>query len=165
MSSKITNKIVFSEFACSITKLINDQCAGDKYLFGDSIETAYDTVRRWCKGEYLPDGIHLLMIHEKYKVSIDWLLTGKAKHNDDSMDCETKCGEKISQLCKKVKEVVESETHWGASLEANIHSFQAGLDGDKEREEIKKDMRELKKHNAGLSSATPQKDIGSRKVM
>ena len=79
--------------------------------------------------------------------------------------CEVNCGKKISELCKKVKGVVESNTHWGASLEANIHSFKAGLEGDEERKEMKKDMNELKKSNAALSSERPKKDIGKKKAM
>lgn len=75
------------------------------------------------------------------------------------------CNEKIKDLCRKVKEVVESDTHWGLSLEANIHSFKAGLDGDKERKEMMADIVELKKSNADLSLGQPKKTFSKKRTM
>lgn len=72
--------------------------------------------------------------------------------------CEVQCDEKILKLCRKVKNVVESETHWGTSLEANIHSFAAGLEQDKEIIEVKKSI-------ADLSSTSHKRTIGKKKAM
>jgi transcriptional regulator with XRE-family HTH domain len=57
--------------------------------------------------------------------------------------CEIKCDEKIKGLCLKVKKVVNSDSHWGKSLEANIHSFAAGLEQDESIKELKKSIADL----------------------
>lgn len=78
---------------------------------------------------------------------------------------EIKCSEEIAKLCKKVKDVVESKTHWGTSLEANIHSFKAGLDNEKELKELREDVKKLKSSNAARSSEHPKKSTGKKEAM
>ncbi len=144
--------------AIADTKLSNREFAAKEKL-------GYSTLMNYLNRNNIgkvPEWDQLVKISKTANKSIDWFLTGEEKINEA---CEVKCGKHIAELCKKVKDVVESGTHWGASLEANIHSFKAGLDGDKEREEIKKDMNELKKSNAVLSSEFPQKNIGKKKKM
>lgn len=77
---------------------------------------------------------------------------------DNLIVCDIECAEPVKNLCRKVKKVVESETHWAKSLEANIHSFAAGLDNDREMVEIKKSIR-------GLSSTSHKRNIGKKKAM
>lgn len=72
--------------------------------------------------------------------------------------CEIACDEKIKDLCLKVKKVVDSGKHWGTSLEANIHSFAAGLEQDK-------DIHELKKSIADLSSLENKNHITKKRAM
>ena len=150
------------EFTYRLKKAIADTKLSN-HEFAEKEKLGYSTLMNYLNPNNIgkvPEWDQLVKISKTANKSIDWLLTGEEMKDEG---CEVKCGEHIMELCKKVKDVVESETHWGASLEANIHSFKAGLDGDKEREEIKKDMNALKKSNAVLSSESPQKNTGKKK--
>lgn len=125
-----------SIFNKNLEFLINVKFNGNQSRFNDKL--GRDSATRWKKSR--PSLENLLSITEVCECSLDWLLTGKDKQADN---CEVKCSEKIAELCKKVKKVVESNTHWGASLEANIHSFHAGVETDKEIVEIKKSIPAL----------------------
>ena len=97
------------------------------------------------------------------KISFDWIFMGKENKNEN---CEVKCGDKIAQLCKKVKDVVESETHWGASLEANINSFKVGFDNDQKVTRLEKDVIDLKKSIRGsLSDMGPARRGEKKKAI
>lgn len=80
-------------------------------------------------------------------------------------NCNVACDQEMTELCRKVKEVVESKTHWGSSLEANINSFKSGYDNDKRVDELETAVRELKKSNADLSLEYLKKDTGKKKAM
>lgn len=131
-----------------------------KSAFAKLIGATYEAVRLWCDGQSKPNADFLRAIAKNTTISVDWLLTGIKYENKI---CDVGCDEHIMELCKKVKDVVESGTHWGASLEANIHSFKAGLDGDKERADMKIAINELKKGNADLSSAPRTKGKSGKK--
>ena len=127
------------------------------------LEVNYENIRVWSEGLFLPKGEMLLKIKEKYNINIDQLLTGEEKKDEG---CEVKCGDKIAQLCKKVKDVVESETHWGASLEANIHSFKVGLDNDQKVTKLERDVTDLKKSIRGsLSDMGPARRGEKKKAI
>lgn len=75
MSRKKTNKPDIFLFTNNINVLAIDN--GGKYAFAEKLGVVYDSVRRWCNGDNLPDGNQLMLIHNKFGISIDWLLTGK----------------------------------------------------------------------------------------
>jgi len=86
-------------------------------------------------------------------VSLDWLLTGEEARTG----CPISCDERMRELCGDVKELVESKTHWGDSLESNIKSFKKGLDNDRELDNIKKRLDNLE------HTASPGPDTGTTK--
>jgi transcriptional regulator with XRE-family HTH domain len=127
MSRKKTHKSDYFLFGNNISKIATAN--GGRYAFAASLDVVYDTVRRWCNGENLPDGRQLLLIADKFDVSIDWLLsTGQPKDHP----CTVACSDELQDLCKDVKELIESKTHWGESLRSNIKSFKKGLDKETE---------------------------------
>lgn len=75
MSRKKTTISNFSVFITNINALVDK--IGSKYDLAEAIGVSYDAVRQWCNGENLPDGKRLLLIHQKFNVSLDWLLTGE----------------------------------------------------------------------------------------
>ena len=127
------DKIIFLK---NIDMLVSEECNGVAKTFNRRIKDR-DAVTKWKTTEKRPAVSALLKICEEFGVTLDWLLTGKGpKYRSESPEhcpsgCPVQCDENMQDLCKEVKEVIESKTHWGSSLEANIHSFKAGLDNDK----------------------------------
>lgn len=84
----------------------------------------------------------------------------------DAPSCPVGCDPKMADICKDVKELIESGEHWGASLDANIKSFKAGFDSDKEIKRISAEMKTLRKAiSAGRSTdtdAVASSNIGKR---
>lgn len=64
--------------------------------------------------------------------------------------CDVECDAEIREICRKVKAVRDSDSHWWTSLQQNIDSFKIGADIDSEK---------------GLTSGTqkPAGRTGSRK--
>jgi hypothetical protein len=119
-------------------------------------------VRNWRERGTIPWEELFLFSQEHDDISMDWLLTGKNEEND----CRVKCDKKLRGLCKKVKEVVESKTHWGKSLEANIESFKIGLDGDEKHErdiqELRQQIKNLEETNSkGQDAGTTAEPVSS----
>ena len=157
MSRKKTSVIDKSLFPYNINVLA--ERFGGKKAFSEQLGIAYDTVRRWCLGEFLPESNQLLIIREKFGVSIDWLLTGKEPRDTASMSqyavneeqthdaggaphCPF-CGdmtEETKELCKKVKEIIESKNiAFSTSLKTVITVFeQCKYKGKEKREPIRK---------------------------
>jgi len=129
------NQEIFNK---NIEHLIKTKCDGVQNRFNDKL--GRDSATRWKKSR--PSLENLLSITEEFDCSMDWLLTGTEKTNKD---CEINCSGEVRVLCEKVKEVIESGTHWASSLESNIHSFKAGLDNDKTMEEMKKTLERIEK--------------------
>lgn len=77
MSRKKTHKSVYFLFGNNISKIASEN--GGKYKLAETLGVVYDSVRRWCNGENLPDGKTLLAIKEKFGVSIDWLLADQGQ--------------------------------------------------------------------------------------
>jgi hypothetical protein len=145
MSSKkmiITNNILFAK---NINRIVDDK--GGKYVFADAIGVSYDAVRQWCIGENLPDGKRLLAIRDKFKVSIDWLLTGteaniptpgvaQAMPHYQCPFCSGMSDE-TKELCKKVKDIMESKHKYIApALSANIDAFHYSIEKEKEQDNV-----------------------------
>lgn len=81
------------------------------------IGVSAQTVADYVNEKSLPRADILLKISLVLNKSIEWLLTGEDKKSDN---CEVKCNKKISELCKKVKKVVEAlgfgpKAAWGTS--------------------------------------------------
>ena len=73
----------------------------------------------------------------------------------DAPSCPVGCGQKMIDICKDVKELIESGEHWGASLDANIKSFKAGFDNDKELKRLSAEMKTLRQAmSAGRNTDT-----------
>ncbi len=70
----------------------------------------------------------LQRISDVVGVNVRLLLCGKMAYMN--ANCSVGCSDKTQKFCKKVKEIIESETHWGTSLEQNIDSFKLGLESD-----------------------------------
>jgi len=89
--------------------------------------------RKYLKGT-IPGGANILKIAEAANVSTDWLLTGKEPAGSP---CSISCDERLKELCKKVKKVIESKTPYAAALEANILCFEDSINVKREMENLK----------------------------
>ena len=118
-----------------------------KIAIATALEVDPQDISNWAFRERFP-WPELFKFSQKHNIPFDWLLTGEEKENSFmcGWDPDTK------ELCKKVREVVESKTHWGDLLRVNIKSFHAGLKG---HEEMKNAINELKKSTADLSLEDP----------
>jgi transcriptional regulator with XRE-family HTH domain len=142
MSRKKNENIRFSEFASNINALIDKEYAGNKKDFSKAINVHYDSVRRWCNGESLPDGANLLLIHEKYNASIDWLLTGK----DPGEALISAWAPETQEACRKVKTILESnDKTTAAALHMNINAFEQSIERFDENKKLKGDVEKLKR--------------------
>jgi len=147
------NKTVFLK---NVDTLVSEKCNGVAKVFNEKIKDR-DAVTKWKTTEKRPAVSTLLKIAEEFKVSLDWLLTDEGpKYRGESPEhclpsCPVQCDEKMKGLCAEVKEVVDSGTHWGSSLEANIHSFKAGLDNDKK---LKKALDYIERQQSDLKQFT-----------
>ena len=66
---------------------------------------------------------------------MDWILTGETPGR-----CSVGCDKKMSELCKKVKRILDSKTAFGNALEANIHAFDESVTLKREVENLKEVM-------------------------
>jgi len=156
MSRKKTSAINKNLFANNISILAKHY--GGKKAFSVEIGIAYDTIRRWCLGEFLPESNQLLIIHEITDISIDWLLMGASPYvvhrvTDDmppyNEPTEQRCkfcgdmSDEVKDLCRKVKNIMESG-HPSAvpALLSNITAFE---DSVKQAERIRK-LEEKMRH-------------------
>jgi hypothetical protein len=165
MSREKTKKSDYFLFAKNINMLAVDN--GGKYAFANTLGVVYDSVRRWCIGETLPGGNQLLMIRDKFGVSIDWLLTGDdpapvkvptgihetgASYGSSPHHCPY-CGdmsEEVKDLCSRVKKIMESGHRTAVpALVSNITAFE---DSVKQTEEIEK-LKQTVRHHSKLLQA------------
>ena len=86
---------------------------------------------------FFQDGMINSLNTMKIMAALDLIKTGTAS-------CPVGCDQKMSDICKDVKELIESGKHWGASLDANIKSFKAGFDNDKELKRLSAEMKTLR---------------------
>lgn len=136
---KKTEKSLYPIFARNFSAFVEEN--DGRYVFADMIEVTYDSVRRWCNGEGLPTGTQLLKISEIYKVSIDWLLTGK--YSSGAMQ---DWHPEIQEACRAVKKILESKDKTTAlALKTNISAFEQSLTRHDDNEKLKKDIDKLKK--------------------
>lgn len=144
MSRKKANKSDYSSFAKNINTLCVDN--GGKYAFADALGVVYDSVRRWCNGENIPDGDTLLAIHEKFNVSIDWLLTGKESVETSAE--QFMCGWKpeVREACRTVRKILESSDRvTSEALLMNINAFEMSIEKDKTRDQLLADIERMKR--------------------
>lgn len=142
MSREKTNKSLFPVFSDNINALIVDKCRGDKKLFAGTVGVAYDTVRRWCNGENLPDGKDLLSVHNKFDVSIDGLITGK--NPGESFMCDW--SDDMKETCKTVKKILESEDkETSDALRSSILAFEKSFARFKDNKGLRKDAESRKR--------------------
>ena len=145
----------------TLTKIFSanlKSCIKTNEALANKVDVSPQAVADYVNGISIPRGDILYKISKELNKSMEWLLTGDNIEVVDEKKCSINCDERIMDLCRKVKEVVESNTHWGKSLEANIHSFKSGLDNDK-------DIKELKKSIRGFFAERPQKNTGKKKAM
>ena len=138
MSRKISCVNENNLFVKNINKLVDNN--GGRTAFAGQIGVNYDTVRSWCLGKYLPGGDYLIIIREKFGVSIDWLLTGKENHivsepatgynNTSFYDCVLP-----KEICEQVKEIIESNHPViKPALISNLAALQYGIRKEKSQE-------------------------------
>ena len=133
MSRKKINKVYVGAFRNNINYLIDKH--GGPVAFSSKIDVSYQAVLNWSKGENLPDGGALLKMHEKYGVSIDWLLTGQSANGSACPHCGD-WPDDIRDLCAAVKKILESnDAVVRTALRSNIAAF---------RESIEKNRRQQK---------------------
>lgn len=141
-------------FLKNIDYLVLKKCNGINQVFNNKINDR-DATTKWKTTENRPSVKALLKISKVFDVSVDWLLMGKEQQNNNY---NFECDETTMDLCRTVKELIESKSHWGYSLEANIKSFKAG-------HELEKDVRELKKANAAESLVSRKKHTTKSRAM
>jgi len=151
MSRKKTHNFDLFLFVNNIKSLVDE--IGDKYIFAEAIGVSYESVRRWCNGENLPDGQQLLAIKEKLSVSTDWLLAGEnpepvygkapeqgssalmvadhGKYGTSDNECPVNCEGNLREICRSVKYVMEDDGEFADALKANIKAFKKSVELDR----------------------------------
>lgn len=131
----------FNAFVTGINELIEQVSGGNKKQFARDLGVNYDTVRCWCAGEYLPGGETLLLLHEKYNVSIDYLLTGK----DPGAAFMNEWPPLVRDACTQVKEILtQGKIAAAVALHTNIKALAQTVQKNKERENPEYDLDMLK---------------------
>jgi len=150
MSRKKTSIIENSIFVANINKLVDDH--GDKYTFAEAIGVSYEAVRQWCIGENLPDGRRLLAIHEKFGVSIDWLLTGKEPGAQLPEAFMAQWPVEVRNACTQLKNILLSDHPViKPALLSNLAAFESSVEREKTQdEEIKRVNRRLHRQEQEL---------------
>jgi hypothetical protein len=135
---KKTNKFVDNKITERIRLIVGE----DIKAFALKANINYESVRLWCKGDYLPQVEHLIKIKKNIGINIDWLLFGT--YDVEQTPFMSGWHEDAVNACKELKEVLDY--------------------GDKEDKEavlltIKqaKKIRELKKPVAGTSLTRQRK--------
>ena len=145
MSSKNKRILATDEFIININKLAHN--IGGKKLFAAEVDVSYDTVRRWCLGEFMPGGLELVKISKKFDVSIDWLVNGKES------TAGFMCGwnEEVQEACRAVKEILESKNKGIVpTLLSNLAAFRQAVRNDdaskdKRINHLEEDVKRLRK--------------------
>ncbi len=108
---------------------------------------------------------YIIAVARKTGRPVEWYLYGE--ESDAMSNCSIGCDEDLMDLCRKVKAIIESKTHWADSLRSNIKSFKKGLDNDKKMEILDQRLKNVeavtsKGHSTGTSK-TPARRTGSKK--
>jgi transcriptional regulator with XRE-family HTH domain len=144
MSREKTTKIENNSFAKNINKLVVDN--GGRYVFAEAIGVSYEAVRQWCIGEKIPDGKRLLAIHDKYHVSIDWLLTGKESPPPDPSD---QVPAEIRAACQQCRDILLSDHKIiKPALLSNLAAFHSSIQVEAAQ---KKENEKLNNENVDLN--------------
>lgn len=171
MSRKKTTIINNNLFISNINMIVNEN--GGKYAFAETIGVSYDAVRQWCLGENFPDGRRLLSIHDKFAVSIDWLLTGtgekqliqgvaeaKDAYNGNN-DFMSGWPEDHRNDCLMLKEILDSGDKVAiAAIKSNLVAFHESIRKNSRIDKLEKDVQELKKAQAS-NPGTPDADAAA----
>jgi len=140
MSRKNTLITKNNLFVNNINKIVDAN--GGKSVFAEAIDVSYDAVRQWCIGENLPDGKRLLAIHEKFHVSIDWLLTGN-EHGEEFM-CDWP--PVAIEACQRVKNILDSGNKIVIdALYTNLAAFEENISLKEDVDDLKKEMKYIRK--------------------
>jgi transcriptional regulator with XRE-family HTH domain len=149
MSRKITPKVEYLQFASKINMLIDEREGGSKEEFSRKIGCSYETVRRWCLGNNLPDGAQMLELHRIYNVSLDRLLTDEKNKTGEmeSWAVETQ------EACRTVKRIIESpDKKTAKALLSNLEAFSLSLDRFEDKQEQDYKISELKQSSESLKN-------------
>ena len=155
-SRKKTTKIAFNEFSININTLVGDNGGGK--IVADELGVSYEAVRKWCKGINLPDGKMLLAIHEKFNVSIDWLLTGKESKGCSEEEFMAQWPEEIRNACRQLKDVFLSDHPViKPALISNLAAFQYSVEKEKSQDnKIEEQTQKLKKQDQEIRKIREQ---------
>jgi len=170
MSRKKTYKSDYFLFAKNISKIADDN--GGKYAFADALGVVYDSVRRWCNGENLPDGQIFFIIRNKFGVSVDWLLAGEnpepvyltapeqdrpalmvadqGSYGISAGECPVKCDDDLRELCRRVKYIIDDNGEFAEALKANIKAFKKSVELDRRVKNLEQSL------SSGSGGGIPQ---------
>lgn len=142
MSRKKTHNSDNYIFAFNINKLA--KIYGGKYALADKIGVNYDSVRRWCNGDNLPDGQTLLKLQDIFHVSIDWLLTGKSSSESKCPFCGD-LSKNTREAIIILNEIFESkDEEIIPALQANLAAFHSAVKRTVVIRELREDVKLLK---------------------
>jgi len=137
-------------FIRNIKKLIVRHFDGTQDRLNDIV--GRDSVSRWKRGDR-PALTKLLEVTEVFHCTLDDLLL----ENKSKVECFVNCDEEMTEICRKIKELRDSRSHWWDSLDANIKSFKKGLDNDKKLTAVEQRVQILEKVTSSGSSSGTQK--------
>jgi transcriptional regulator with XRE-family HTH domain len=142
MSSKKMDISFISEFHCNINAMV-EQESGNMRTFAKKISVDPDTVRSWCIGETLPNGKQLLKIHQIFKISLDWLLTGKRPGEEE---IPNDWSPEVKKACETMKKIMESgDAAIITALTTNLAAFEISVDRKSDNDDLRKDLDTVKK--------------------
>ncbi len=145
MSRKKADKSSYPIFASTFSGLVERN--GGRNAVAEDLGVTYDTVRRWCNGEGLPEGKLLMAIHEKYDVSIDYLLTG----SDPAVLFMDAWPKEIREECVNLHEILASgDPVVVPAIKSNITAFLTSI---RKTQHLQPDMERINKRMAAMEEA------------
>ena len=136
-----------------LSKLIKDHADGKHTVFAKKVGIPTGTFQSYVDGK-LPKSEYLLLISEKFNVSIDWLLTGIGDpyiKEEDSLAYSSNYEEvnldenpEMIEVLALTREILQSGTGYSDCLVANIRSFHNSVMTEKRLNKIEGEIAELK---------------------
>ena len=133
------------KFSSRLERIIEETSSGNASNFSKSTDIPYSTLHGYLKGRP-PHSEHLIRIRNKWRVSIDWLLSGEGnKFIQDGVSESQPLdpNPEIAELMEGARGVLTSGIPEAFdALERNIRYFTRAIAAEKRADKIEREMKE-----------------------